>query len=105
MARKKKTNAEIKESLMSQLKTMGKSSAHFENLVDEYIYLLGLIKNLKQDIKKRGIKYTETMSTGFSKTVNNPSIKDLMAANKQALAILHELGVTAEGTDFLNEKM
>ncbi len=101
----KKTIAEIRDSLMEQLKIQGKSSAHFENLVDEYIDLLKLTKKLKQDIKKRGINYTEKMSTGFEKTVNNPSIKDLMTANKQALAILHELGVTAEGTDFMNDKM
>lgn len=100
-----KKEIEIKESLVAQLKTQGKSSAHFINLVNEYMDMLKLIGKLKADIKKRGINYEETMSTGFTKMVNNPSIKDLMTANKQALAILHELGVTAEGTDFLDEQL
>lgn len=92
----KPTKAQIKESLLLQLEAKQANLPHFLDLIEEYMQFWEIERKLQADIKKRGVNYTETMSTGLKKTVNNPSIKDLAAVSKQKQAILEKLGITTE---------
>lgn len=95
-ARKKPSEAEIRESLYAQLQMKEADVPHFVDLIEEYMQFWKIEKKLQADIKKRGINYAETMSTGITKTVNNPSVKDLAAISKQKQAILEKLGITTD---------
>lgn len=94
--RRKPTEAQIRTSLYAQLQAKEADVPHFADLVEEYMDFWKLEKKLEADIKKRGINYEERMSTGISKTVNNPSVKDKVAVSKQKQAILEKLGITTD---------
>ncbi len=94
--RKKPTEAQIRISLYAQLQAKEADVPHFADLVEEYMDFWKLEKKLEADIKKRGINYEERMSTGVSKIVNNPSVKDKVAVSKQKQAILEKLGITID---------
>lgn len=51
---------------------------------------------MEDDIRKRGITYEETLSTGVKKVITNPSIKDRVAVSKQMNAILDKLGISPD---------
>lgn len=94
--RKRPTEAQIRESLYTQLQAKEADVPHFVDLIEEYMEFWRIEKKLEADIKKRGIHYEEKMSTGVSKTVNNPSVKDKVAVSKQKQAILEKLGITTD---------
>ncbi len=94
--RKKPTETQIRVSLYAQLQAKEADVPHFADLVEEYMDFWKLEKKLEADIKKRGINYEERMSTGVSKIVNNPSVKDKVAVSKQKQAILEKLGITID---------
>lgn len=54
MARRKSKTA-VRESLMEQLMLMGADVTCFEDLVDKYMELWDIDRQLTRDIKKRGI--------------------------------------------------
>ena len=89
-----KKKAEIKSSLETQLRALGADVPHFYDLINTYITLWGIKKQLEIDIDERGIRYDEKMSTGLTKSVINPAIKELENTTKQMLAILKEMNLT-----------
>jgi phage terminase small subunit len=95
MARQK-TEKQIRESLLLQLTTKGANVAHFEGLVEDYLTLFRLSKQLKADIKKRGLCYTAVSATGREYEKDNPSVKLLPQYTKAMLTILRELGLTTD---------
>ncbi|MEG1550660.1 MAG: hypothetical protein RR355_00140 [Oscillospiraceae bacterium] len=95
MTKKQKRDA-IEKSLKIQLTAKKADEIHFLDKIDEYMELWDIKQKLNLDIKKRGINFEETMSTGFTKKVSNPSVKELVAVSKQSLSILKELGITTE---------
>lgn len=94
--RKKPTEAQIRASLYEQLSAKEANVPHFADLVEEYMDFWRIEKKLEADIKKRGINYEETLSTGVVKTVNNPSVKDKVAVSKQKQGILEKLGISPD---------
>ena len=96
MARRKSKTA-VRESLMEQLMLMGADVTCFEDLVDKYMELWDIDRQLTRDIKKRGVAYEDKSSTGVVMMKNNPSVKEKVAVNRQMLAILNQLKITTEG--------
>lgn len=92
----KQKRDEIELSLRNQLQIKRATAPHFEDRIQSYLALWDIEQRLKKDIENRGITYTETMSTGREKTVENPSVKTIVALNKQQLMILKELGLTTD---------
>lgn len=97
-SRKKPSEAEIRASLYEQLEAKEADVPHFEDLIEEYMQFWKIAKKLQADIRKRGINYPETMSTGITKIVSNPSVKDLATVSKQKQAILEKLGISPDKT-------
>lgn len=79
---------------MEQLALIGAAKPHYEDLIRDYMSLWETKKSLQKDIKDRGIVYEEYTATGIEVKKNNPSVKDLVAINKQMLSLLKELGLT-----------
>lgn len=94
--KKPSTKQKIKDSLIKQLQVKGAKVAHFENLIDDYLFLFDTKNKLQKDIKKRGVSYETTSANGFKITKQNQSVKDLVAVEKQMIALLKELGLTTD---------
>lgn len=92
----KRKKSDIEASLRKQLTALGAAVPHFEDLIDSYLELWDIKQKLQKDIKKRGIRYEEMMSTGVKKSVVNPAIKESVNVNKQMLSILEKLNLTTE---------
>jgi len=90
------TKKMVHDSLIKQLEAKGARTAHFEALVEDYMQLFCLQKDLKKDIQKRGVSYLEPNSKGDKVTKNNPSVKDLVSVGRQMLTILEKLGLTTD---------
>lgn len=93
---KRPTKAQVEQSLMDQLAAKEALEPHFVDLVADYMRFRDIAKKLEDDIRKRGITYEETLSTGVKKVITNPSIKDRVAVSKQMNAILDKLGISPE---------
>lgn len=87
------TKKALKESLIEQLVLMGADIEVFTDLIDKYMRFWDIAKALEQDIKKRGVTYTDKSSVGVEMQKNNPSIKELVAVNRQMLIILQQLNI------------
>ncbi len=96
MAEKK---ADILESLKEQLRKKQADISVFKDLLDDYMTLYDVKKQLKTDIKKRGVTFETTSASGKATIVKqNQSVKDLVAVNKQMLMILDKLELTTKET-------
>lgn len=93
---KRRTAAEIRESLILQLKAKGADVAHFEDLVDTYMDYFAIVKKMKADIKKRGMTYTTTSSVGKEYEKDNPNGKLLPTYTRSMLQILKDLNLTTD---------
>lgn len=96
MAKRAPSKGKIKESLREQLAKKGADIECFEDLICDYMALYDIKKELKKDIKDRGVSYETTSASGFKITKQNQSVKDLVAVNKQMLLILEKLKLTTE---------
>ena len=84
---------DIKKSLILQLQIKGADLDHFKDMVDDYMSLWDIKCALIKDIKKRGVTYKDFSSVGVEMQKNNPSVKELVAVNRQMLSILKELEI------------
>lgn len=97
MAAKRSISKEkIRTSLIKQLETKGAKVAHFEDLINDYLFLFDTKKLLQKDIKARGVSYETYSANGFPITKQNQSVKDLVAVEKQMISLLKELGLTTD---------
>lgn len=90
------TKSTVKQSLTEQLRLQGADVGFYQSLIDDYMRLWDTKEALANDIASRGVVYTEVGSTGKLVTKNNGSVKDLVAVNRQMLAILDKLGLSPE---------
>jgi len=102
-----KKNA-IKEDLQAQLISQGKFGKHFDDMIEDYLYLVDLKERLKKDINDNGIRYKSTGGNGFTTYKPNESCERLLKTNAQMLKILQDLDLKApdegggdEGDDLL----
>lgn len=86
----------IRDSLILQLEEKGAKVAHFESLIDDYIFLFVTKKRLQDDITERGVSFETTSASGYKITKQNQSVKDLVAVSKQMLMILDKLKLTVD---------
>ena len=99
------SKAKIKDSLIKQLEVKNANVAHFQDLICDYMALYDTKKELQKDIKKRGISYETLSANGVKITKQNQSVKDLVAVEKQMMAMLKEMGLTTDaptGEDVVN---
>ena len=89
----KKLQESIREALILQLNEQGKIDKYFENMVDDYVYLVGLKEHLQRDIDLNGIRYLYTGGNGFKSFKPNESCERLLKTNGQMLKILQDLNL------------
>lgn len=89
----------IKEDLQNQLAAQGKFGKHFDDMVEDYLYLVELKEDLKDDIKVNGIRYKTTGGNGFTTYKANESCERLLKTNAEMLKILQELELKSPDKD------
>ena len=103
---KDKTSS-IREDLKNQLILQGKFGKQFDDMIEDYLYLVDLKERLKHDIDENGIRYRNTGGNGFTTFKPNESCERLLKTNAQMLKILQDLELKApdeggdEGDDLL----
>lgn len=81
----------IKEDLQDQLISQNKFGKQFDDMIDDYIYLVELKEILQHDIDLNGIRYKTTGGNGFTTYKPNESCERLLKTNAQMLKILQDL--------------
>lgn len=87
----KKLQDTIREDLLNQLQEQEKFGKHFEDLVEDYVYNVGLKMKLQADIDLNGIRYKTSTGNGYITVKPNESILNLHKTNAQMLKILTDL--------------
>lgn len=88
--------ADIKKSLIMQLKDNNANVDHFLSLVDDYIWFCKQEKEMQKDIKKRGHFFKALSASGFPIEKENPCTKNAKMYNDHKLKILKQLGLEAK---------
>ena len=91
---------DIEKSLKKQLDDKGATVNHFTDLINDYLSIWDVKNALVEDIKTRGVTFTDVSSTGIPMMKNNPSVKELVMVNKQMMSILKELGISTTDIGF-----
>lgn len=86
----------VETSLLNQLEGKGTDIPALENLVEDYMSFWDKKEELNDDLQKRGTVITEYNFKGEPYQKENPSLKSMIMVNKQMLAILKELRLTAD---------
>ncbi len=89
----------IRESLEKQLASRGADNPHFLSLIDDYIFMLGQVKEMKADIRKNGRTIPAVSAAGKEYEKENPAVKNIVLYNRQMLAILKELNLKTDMCD------
>ncbi len=87
----KKEIEQIKEDLLNQLLEQGKFGKHFESLVEDYIHLEKLKRDIQKDIEENGLRIKVMTGNGFKSEKPNESIQNILKVNGQQLKILQDL--------------
>ena len=86
----------VRDSLIAQLKNRGADISVYNDLVDQYITNLQIIRDMKKDIKKRGLSFNTVSSTGKEYEKENPSVKALIMYQKTGIALLQAMNLSTE---------
>lgn len=85
----------IRDDLRNQLLEQNRFGKHFEDMVEDYIYLVKLKEKLQEDIDKKGIRYKVQTGNGFKQNKPNESVVNILKVNNQMLKILQDLDLKA----------
>ena len=99
----------IREDLKTQLLNQNKIGKQFDDMVEDYIFLVKLKEKLQYDIALKGIRYAGMTGNGYITSKPNESVVNLLKVNAQMLKILQDLELKApedgpkegEGDDLL----
>lgn len=90
------SRAQIRASLIRQLKSKCADVSHFTDLIDDYCWYWTKERAMRRDINKNGYTYSQTSSIGATYEKENPCVKTAVLYSKQKLLILSELGLTTD---------
>ncbi len=90
-AQEKEEINQIKQDLLEQLLEQGKIGKHFESLVEDYINLEKLKRDIQKDIDKNGLRIKVMTGNGFKSEKPNESVQNILKVNGQQLKILQDL--------------
>lgn len=83
----------IRGTLVSELAIRGGLCPATESLIDDYMKFFEIKESLVEDIKRRGVTYSELNVKGTELSKENPSVKLFINVNRQMLSILEKLSL------------
>lgn len=90
---KKKDVALIEEDLRDQLERLSKFGKFYDDLVNDYLYLIELREKLKKDIKDKGVRYEFVNGNGKTQEKPNESVSNLIKVEQLLLKIINDLEI------------
>lgn len=85
--------ANIANDITSQLETLSKFGKFYDDLVNEYLYLLSVRESLKEDIRDKGLRYDFVNGNGKEQEKPNESVTNLIKIEQIMLKIINDLGI------------
>lgn len=85
------TTAQIRASLLAQLKAHKADVALMQGVVNDYCFLHEQVQKMKKDIKKNGLAYPAISSTGKEYLKDNPSVANILKYTNQMMTILKSI--------------
>lgn len=82
---------EISEDIKRQLQSLSKNGKYYDDLVNEYMYLLNVRETLKKDIKEKGVRYEFVNGNGKTQEKPNESVANLIKVEQILLKIFGDL--------------
>ena len=74
-----------------QLKSLSKKGKYYDDLVNEYLYLLNVRETLKKDIQTKGVRYEFVNGNGKTQEKPNESVVNLIKIEQIMLKIFADL--------------
>jgi hypothetical protein len=100
MAKKEKitkfTEKKIRDSLEEQLRDRGADVAHFQSLIEDYLFFWRMSKSAQESILHDGAMIDSVSASGKEYRKENPAIKQAAMYNQRMLATLREMGLTTD---------
>ena len=93
---KTQTLMALRESLQQQLCDMGADVAHFQDQIDNYIFLVKQLRAMQADVRKNGLRIDSTSASGKKYKRDNPAIKMIVMYTKEERALLRDMGLTTD---------
>lgn len=88
---KEKDFVTISEDIKKQLRTLSKKGEYYNDLVNEYMYLLNVRETLKKDIQTKGVRYEFVNGNGKTQEKPNESVANLIKIEQILLKIFGDL--------------
>ncbi len=83
----------IRECLENNLKTRNVKGEYYQDLIEDYMYMLVLKDRLQKDIDENGVRITTYNAKGLPVEKKNDSYDLLLKYNKQMISLLEYLGI------------
>jgi len=91
--RKKRTYIKIRKSLLDQLERSGNATAHFTDLVEDYMKMYVVKELAAADIEENGITIGYKNGANQYGTKKNDAVELALKTNQQMLKLLDMLGI------------
>ena len=85
--------AKIRDDLEKQLELKGLNDKYYQDLVEDYIYMLVQKDKLQDDINENGVRLTTYNAKGLLVEKKNDSYDLLLKYNQQMIKLLEYLGI------------
>lgn len=85
------TENTLRKSLKKQLEAQGKVGNVYDDMVDNYIYLWKMKKQLEEDIDEKGLRYVAVNGNGVETEKANESVVNLHKTVGMMLKVLADL--------------
>lgn len=98
MAKKKPklTEKKIRESLEQQLRDKGADVAHFQDMLDRYMFFWRSYKASEKDYMENGKMIKVVSASGKLCDRDNPAIKQAAICDQSMRAIMKDMGLTTD---------
>lgn len=92
----KLTEKKIRESLEQQLRDKGADVAHFQDMLDRYMFFWRSYKENEADYTENGKMIQVTSAAGKLCDKENPAIKQAAICDQSMRAIMKDMGLTTD---------
>lgn len=84
---------EMRHDLQKQLVDQNKYGSHFDDMIENYLFYVRVIDELKRDIKDNGIRYKVKTGNGYTTEKPNESLKNITVMTAEMRKILQDLNL------------
>lgn len=87
----------MRKDLRAQLLNQNKIGEQFDDMVENYLFLVQLKENLQNDISINGFRYEAKTGNGYTTDKPNESVQNLLKVSAEMRKILQDMGLKEPG--------